>query len=134
MKDPTESGEVIFRTRSMFRKRSGRPRSWTRNAVLRVTAVEPGHVDALLVELGQPGVRPLAQLVELAELDRLGGTGLGAGRGLPFLEAVVAQGALERPTVVLAQVDDAVGAGRHAVAAAVADVGLHHHRAVLRAE
>ena len=81
-----------------------------------------------------PGLGALAQLVERPELDRLGGAGLGAGRLLALLEAVVAQGALEDPAIVLALVDDAVGAGGDAVAAAVADVGLHDDRTELGAE
>ena len=64
----------------------------------------------------------LAQLLQLAELDRVGRARLGAGRLLPDAEPVVAERALEDAPVVLALVEDAVGARRDAVAAAVADV------------
>jgi len=104
------------------------------DAVLRVAPVEPGDVDPSLVQLGQPPVGALAQLGQLAELDRLGGAGLGARGRLALLEPVVAERALERPAVVLAQVDDAVRTGRDAVAAAVADVRLDDDRAELGAE
>src|SRR4051794_37843544 len=77
-------------------------RSVPAHPVLRVTAVEAGDVHALVVELLEPGVRAQSELVQLPELDRLGGAGLGAGWRLALLQPVVAQGALEGPTVLLA--------------------------------
>ena len=53
---------------------------------------------------------------------------------LSSLQPVVAERALPHPAVVLALVDHPERAGRDAVAAAVADVLLDHHRAVLGAE
>jgi hypothetical protein len=53
------------------------------------------------VQLGQPPVGALAQLVELAELDRLGRAGLRAGRLQAVVQPVVAERALLRPAVVL---------------------------------
>jgi formate dehydrogenase iron-sulfur subunit len=107
-------------------------------------SIQFGELDALreradlrlaaLVQRGDPRRRAFAQLVELAELDRLGGARLGAGRRLALLESVVAQGALPGPAVALAQVDHAVGTRRHAVPAAVAHVGLHEHRVELGAD
>src|SRR5699024_6538393 len=85
----------------------------------------------------------------LAEGDRLGGAGRRAGGLLPLDQAIVAQGALaggahpvdllatirvRRDGAVVAPLDDAEGACAHAGAAAVADVLLHHHGAVLRPE
>jgi hypothetical protein len=76
----------------------------------------------------------LAQFVEWAELDRVGGTGFRAGRLHPDFEAVVAQRAFPRASVVLALVDDAIRARRDAVAAPVADVFLDDDGAELGAE
>ena len=99
------------------------------------------------LQVGHPLLGPLPQLVDVAELDRLGGAGLGAGRRLVVEQPVVAEGALlgdarvldRRNVLVLAllpdpAVDDAEGAAGHAVAAPVADVVLHHHGAELGAE
>jgi hypothetical protein len=117
-------------------------------------AVEPGAVPLLSLELLESLLRALAQLVEGAELDRVGRTGLRAGRFVAALEPVVAEGAFPDPAVLLlaeleaedldrrisgvarqvAPVQDAEGARRNAVAAAVADVLLHDHGAVLGAE
>ena len=57
-----------------------------------------------------------------------------ASSGLPVAEAVVAERALPHPAVALAFADHAIRTRGHAVAAAVADVLLHDHRAELRAE
>ena len=86
-----------------------------------------------LVQLADPLLGPLPQLVQRAELDRLGRAGLGAGRAQPVADPVVAQRALVRAAVGLAPRDDAERAGRDAVAAAVADVVLDHHGAELGA-
>src|SRR4051794_28135860 len=64
------------------------------DAVLRVVAVEASAVPAFRLELGEPCVCPLAQLVELAELDRLGGAGFRARRLVAALQAVVTERAL----------------------------------------
>ena len=69
-----------------------------------------------------------------AVLDRLGRARLRARRRHARAEPVVAQRALPRPAVALALVDHPVRAGGDAVAAAVADVLLHHHGAELGAE
>ena len=105
------------------------------DAVLRVVAVEPCVGDAGVVQLGDPRLRR-ARAVRRAGpnwMDSVG-TGLGAGGFLAGAEPVVAHGALERPAVVGALLDDAVRAGRHAVAAAVADVLLDDDGAELGAE
>jgi hypothetical protein len=60
--------------------------------VVRVAAVQPGVGNPGLVQLVQPRVRAFAQLVERAELDRVGGAGLGAGLLGADAEPVVAQG------------------------------------------
>src|SRR5690606_17835678 len=85
-------------------------------------AVEVGALDALLVELRDPALGELDELVVGAELDRVGRAGLRAGGLEAVLEAVVAERALGGAAVVVVAVDDAERARRHAVAAAVADV------------
>ena len=88
----------------------------------------------------RPGCGALPQLVERAELDRLGRARLRAGRGLVVAEPVVAQRALLREAGVLGALFDRSGGRsprtgrRHAVAAAVADVVLHDDRAELGPE
>src|SRR5438067_3755083 len=82
-------------------------------------------LDALL--------RADAELHEIPELDGRGRTALRAGGDHVRLEPVVAERALPCPAVVLAPVDDAEGARGDAVAAAVADVGLHVARVELGA-
>ena len=67
---------------------------------------------------------PLAQFVDRAELDRLGRTGLGAGRDEAIPLAVVAERTLVRMAIDAAAGDDTEGAGGHAGRAAVADVRL----------
>src|SRR5262249_43452964 len=69
------------------------------DAVVRIVAVQPRTVPALRLELREPLVGALAQLVELAELDRLGWTGLRARRLVPAFEPVVAERALPDPPV-----------------------------------
>ena len=87
-----------------------------------------------LLQLGQPVLGALAQLGQLAELDRVRRAGLRAGGLLVVLEAVVAERALPHPAVVLALVEHPERARRDAVAAAVADVLLHDHGPELGAE
>ena len=70
----------------------------------------------------------LTQLVERAELDRVRRARLGAGRLEAAAQPVVAHRALPGPAVVLAAVDHAERAGRHAVGAAVADVAAGRSR------
>ena len=72
--------------------------------------------------------------LELAELNRLRRTGGRARRLQAGLLAVVAERALERPSVVGPPIDDAERAGDDAVAAAVADVGLDEDAAELGAD
>src|SRR5262249_47962698 len=67
---------------------------------------------------------PHAQLVEVAELDRLRRAGLRARRDFARLLPVVAKRALERAAVTWPPIDDAERARDDAVAEAVADVGL----------
>ena len=63
-------------------------------AVVGVAPVEPRVGHPGLVELGQPLVGPLAQLVERTELDRCGRTRLGTGRDHAAALPVVAEGTL----------------------------------------
>ena len=86
------------------------------------------------MQRGDPRCGELDELVVGAELDRVGRARLRA-RGLEaVLQAVVAEGALGGPAVVVVAVDDAERARRDAVAAAVADVGLQDHRLELGAD
>src|SRR5437870_5102506 len=74
------------------------------------------------------------QLVQRSELDGVSGAGFRARRLHSALEAIVTKSALVGLAVLLhADGDDAVGAARHAVVAAVADVLLDQHGAELRA-
>src|SRR5690348_9020807 len=43
--EPTLIGEVTLKTRNMFRKRSGRPRSLTSSTGLTTSAASPIHID-----------------------------------------------------------------------------------------
>src|SRR5438067_922856 len=95
----------------MLRNRSGRPRSAIRSrgltaseaaaAVVRFAAVEPGAVPVLRLELLEPLLGALAELVERPELDRVGRASLGAGRFVAPLEPVVAESALPDAAVLL---------------------------------
>ncbi len=69
--------------------------------------------------------RPLPQFLNRPELNRFGRAGLCAGGRHVALLPVVAEGAFVNVSVVLASVQHAERTGRDAVAAAVADVGLH---------
>src|SRR4029077_6575048 len=91
-----------------------------------------GH--ALRLERGDACRRDLAHLVERAEFDRLRRTRGGAGRFEIVLERVVGEGALWRGAGVVVEADDAVGARRDAVAAAIADVLLDEDRVELRTD
>src|SRR5690606_39714604 len=110
------------------------------DAVLGVVAVEPCLGHALLVERGTALLGTLTQLVEVPVLDGLGGAGLGACRGEPLPEPVVAQRALLGDADVrgalgaAAALDHPVRAGGDAVPAAVAHVGLDDDGAELGAE
>src|SRR5699024_6896855 len=119
------------------------------HAVLRVGAVQARLGHAALVEIRDAAAGIGGEVLVLAEGGRLGGAGRRAGGLLPLDQAIVAQGALaggahpvdllatirvRRDGAVVAPLDDAEGACAHAGAAAVADVLLHHHGAVLRPE
>src|SRR5207302_2033269 len=112
--------------------------------VVGIAAVELRPVPAFALQLRQPRVGALSQLLERSELDRLRRAGLRTRRLVAPLEAVVAERALPDPPVLLAPqnggrrvgrgldvalVEHAERTGRHAVAAAVANVLLHDHRA-----
>src|SRR5689334_9317762 len=99
---------------------------------LRVGAVEFGP-DALRLELVDALVRARAQLGDRPELDRVGRAGFGARRLEANLEPVVTQGALLRRARHRVDVDHAERAGGDTRPAAVADVGLDHHRVELGA-
>src|SRR5205823_10726476 len=108
------------------------------DAIVRIPAVQLRAVPALGLELREPCVGALPQLLERAELDRLRRAGLRAGRLVPALQPVVAERALPDPAVLLAAeerrqirlvararrpvggdvplVEHAERAGRHAVA------------------
>ena len=68
--------------------------------------------------------RAVCSSLDLAELDALRRTGLGAGGRQAVLLPVVAERTLPGAPVGVVQLDHAEGAGDLAVAAAVADVGL----------
>ncbi len=103
------------------------------DAVGRVGAVEAGLGHARRLQRVDPSRGPGPQLVQRPELDRLGRAGGGARRLQPAPQPVVAHGAFPGPPVPLALVDHPERAGGDAVAAAVADVLLHHHGAELGA-
>ncbi len=93
---------------------------------------------AASLQLAQPAPGPLAQLLNVAELDRCRRAGLGARRCHVVLQAVVAERALVgRAGLEVAidgrPVDHAERTGGHAVAAAVADVLLDIDGAEFRA-
>src|SRR5699024_12404795 len=83
------------------------------------------------------GVAPIGALTmcgDLAERDLLGRSRLSARGLFADLQPVVAQRAFVRAAVLFAQIDDAVRAGRYAVAAAVTNIVLNDHRAEFAAE
>src|SRR3954471_24074978 len=115
--------------------------------------VELSSIPALGLELLESLFSPCPQLVDLPELDRVGRARLRAGGLVPAFEPVVAERAFPDPAVLLLPedrqvqgrllgrprrqltlVEDAERTGWDAVAAAVADVLLHHDRPVLGAE
>src|SRR5882724_8387071 len=96
-----------------------------------VGPVELGARIAHLLELRHALLRLGHQLVAEAELDGLGGAGLGAGRPQPVVDAVVAEGALVGPPGVVVVGHHPERARAHAVPAAVADVLIDVHGAVL---
>src|SRR5439155_19129792 len=119
------------------------------DAVVGVAPVEPRALPTIGLQLLEPLVRPLPQLVQGPELDRVRRTGLRASRLVPALEPVVAERALPDAPVLLLRddwkrgwvsprqmpfVEDAERTRGHAVAAAVADVLLHDDGPVLRPE
>ena len=73
-----------------------------------------------LTRLSDPGGRQLLQLSDRPETDGLCRARLGAGRRQTDLEPVVAESAFLGDVRLLAHVDNAEGAGRDAIAAAVA--------------
>src|SRR5205085_2542459 len=114
--------------------------------------VELRAVPSFGLELLEPLVRAVAELVDLAELDRVGRAGLRARGLVAALQPVVAERALPDAAVLLlaeeregerrvrgrarqvALVEHAERARGDAVAAAVADVLLHDDGVVLGAE
>src|SRR5262249_60133977 len=67
------------------------------DAVAGVPPVQPRAAPALGLELLEPPVGALPELVDRPELDRVRGARLGARRLVVALEAVVAEGALPHP-------------------------------------
>src|SRR3954451_24540897 len=106
-----------------------RPCSAVTRPFARSTSVSysPNWIESVGQALAQAGSSPSSGRVE----ERVH---LGAGRLEPVLEAVVAERALGGAAVLLVAADHAERARRDAVAAAVADVGLHDDRVELRAE
>ena len=96
--------------------------------------VQVSAIDPAAMQLGDSARGEVDELVVGAELDRVGGAGLGARRLEPILEPVVAEGALAGPAVDVVAVHDAERTRGDAVAAAVADVGLEDHGLVLGAD
>src|SRR5437868_2631804 len=76
---------------------------------------------------------PLFQFFDFAKFNRVCGASLCARRLESVFLPVVAQGALPRSSIFMIAVNDAEGTARNAVAAAVANVLLHVHRAKLGA-
>src|SRR5262249_44070078 len=93
--------------------------------------IEIGAGRALLVQLLNSPAGPCAQLVDRAELDRLGRAGFGARRDQAIALSVVAKRAFVSVPIIAAARDDAEGTGRHAVGAAVTDVRLNEDVAEL---
>ena len=56
IQDPTLIGEVTLKTRNMFRKRSGRPRSETSSAGLTMSATAPTYSERL-ASVSLPAIR-----------------------------------------------------------------------------
>src|SRR5213595_3056817 len=90
--------------------------------------------DTLGLELSDAFLGAGPQLGNRPELDRVGGTGLGARRLEAHLEPVVAQGALLGRARHRVDVDHAERARGNAGPAPVAHVGLDHHRVELGAD
>src|SRR5258708_18475413 len=104
------------------------------DAVVGIVTVEPRVGDTARVQRGDAELRTVAQLVENTERDRIRRARLRARRLHSDAQAVVTERALPGAAVVLALVDHAVGTGRDAVTAPVANVLLHDDRTELGAE
>src|SRR2546427_8684592 len=100
---------------------------------IRVGAVQLRVLVAQLLEGGHALLRLGHELVAEAELDGVGGTGLGARGPEPVVDPVVAERALVRAPRVVVEGDHAEGAGADAVPAAVAHVLVDVDGAELRA-
>src|SRR5438067_9670080 len=100
----------------------------------RISDVEIRLAHASGVQPVAPRARSESQLAQIPVLDRSGRAMFRARGRQVRLEAVVAEGALPGPAVVVPAIDDPEGACGDAVPAAVADVRLHVHAAELRAD
>src|SRR5690606_11558984 len=107
----------------------------------RPVAVNVCLLHALRPQIGHPLLRPVHQILDQPELDRVSRARLGAGRLQTVAQPIVAERALvglvvtdARPAVAQVKGDDAEGASRHAVATAVADILLHDHGVELGAD
>src|SRR5438046_6836342 len=100
---------------------------------VRVGAVQLRVLVAQLLEGGHALLRLGHELVAEAELDGVGGTGLGARGSEPVVDPVVAERALVRAPRVMVEGDHAERAGADAVPAAVAHVLVDVDGAELRA-
>ena len=97
-------------------------------------AVQPGFRHTTRMQLLDTQRRPLPQLVQRAELDRVRRARFRTRRLQAVVQPVVAHRALPRPAVTLAPFDHPVRAARHAIAAPIANVLLHNDCAELGAE
>ncbi len=103
------------------------------DAVIGIVEIQSRPGDPGVVQLADPLLRPLPELVQGAELNGFGRARLSASGLQPGADPVVAQCALPGAPVFLTPFDHAERARRDAVAASVADVGLDDHRAELGA-
>ena len=121
--------------RAVSRKKALRCRSPPVAPGVTGSAVKIGVRGALGRASGRPaGCARSCNSLKLAELDRVGRARFGAGRLEAALQPVIAERAFVRLAVLEAEIDDAERAGRHAIAAAVADVLLHDDGVELGAE
>ena len=68
-----------------------------------------------------------SQFIYVTKGNRVGRTGFGASRLDAILLPVITQGALKGSPIVEIEIHYAKGAGRHAIAAAIADIRLQIH-------
>src|SRR5678816_650874 len=92
-----------------------------RDSFISAVQVRVLHTGGMKIADTAIGAPP--QLVQIAEHDRLCRTGLGARGDQVFLQPVIAERALPGDAIVVPAIDHTERTSRHAISAAIADIG-----------